>query len=96
VNYIDYFRPCLVFFNSENIDHDTFKEDLQRKLLLQQYEIPIELVDISDSSNNNILEEYGIKKSENPIYVIEHGSIVQQFSDFDSYLNTLHEIMRRS
>ncbi len=93
---MDFFRPCLVFFNSENIDRDTFKEDLQRKLLLQQYEIPIELIDISDSSNNNILKKYGIKKSENPIYVIEHGSNIQQFFDFDSYLNGLHEIMRGS
>lgn len=92
---MDYFRPCLVFFNSENMNHDNLKQDLQKRLLLNQYEIPIELFDISDSSNNNILIEYGIEKSEEPVFVIEHGTDIQQFIDFDTYLNALHKIMKR-
>ena len=92
---MDYFRPCLVFFNSENMNHDNLKQDLQKRLLLNQYEIPIELFDISDSSNNNILIEYGIEKSEEPVFVIEHGTAIQQFIDFDTYLNALHKIMKR-
>ena len=92
---MDYFRPCLVFFNSENMNHDNLKQDLQKRLLLNQYEIPIELFDISDSSNNNILIEYGIEKSEEPVFVIEHGTDIQQFIDFDTYLNALHKIMKQ-
>ena len=92
---MDYFRPCLVFFNSENMNHDNLKQDLQKRLLLNQYEIPIELFDISDSSNNNILIEYGIEKSEEPVFVIEHRTDIQQFIDFDTYLNALHKIMKR-
>lgn len=95
------FKPCIVFYNSKNTEFDssnkvkTFKERVAKELQLIG-DIPCRFCDIPTLSNE-ILEKYKIDKSDNLIFVIEHGRAkLQYFNDFNSYLKALHITMKRA
>lgn len=92
---MDYFRPCIVFYNSNDTQNENIIEKLNEALLkINCGDVPIIDIDISKpSSKKEELIEYNVDSSNSLVFVIQKGTIINKFYDLNSYIKGLKEVM---